>query len=121
MTSTSSTRARRLVRCLSAGLVAMAIATPAQARSLTQDGLPLAWIARPPADVQAPLDATPTSATPVILVHHAGFDWTDATIGAAATTGLIALLGAGLITITRSRRREREPRAAQQTPAPRRR
>jgi len=118
MTSTTSTCATRAARCLGAGLVALVLAAPGQARPYGPDGEQFPGVTRStaqlvPADVHDPPPVEPPSAVPtVVVVHHDGFDVADAAVGAAATTGLVALLGAGLIVTTRSRRREHSPRAA---------
>jgi hypothetical protein len=68
-------------------------------------------VARPtvtPADLRSPdaRDVTrPRTVVPVrvVTVGQAGFDWTDAAIGAGGAFGLALLLGGGASTITRRR------------------
>jgi hypothetical protein len=112
----STTFTARSARGIAAGLAVVALAAPAQARPLDPQtpypGVPPTAVLTP-ADVHDPSGAGPTAVqAPVVVIHSTGFDWADAGVGAAATGGLVALLGAGLIVTTRSRRRGHAPHVA---------
>jgi len=106
----SRTTTVRAARGLAAGLALFALAAPAQARPLEPEApypaaAPTTTRVSPAEADNAFAASHPASAPRVVVVHGTGFDWTDAGVGAAASGGIIVLLGAGLIVSTRSRRR----------------
>jgi hypothetical protein len=112
-TNTNSTVGRRRGARATAGLALLVLALPASAvaRPLGPDGEFADQMPTVSAIGSPTVAASRSGVTPVVIVRDGGFDWSDAAIGAAAASGVIALFGAGLIATTRGRR-EHTPHAA---------
>jgi hypothetical protein len=104
----SHRRSLRLSRPLAAGIAALALAAPAaQARPAQEpvvphgvgQNAPVYWAS--PDAVSA--DAPTSVSAPQVHSTDTGFDFTSAAVGAAGL-GLIALLAAGMTTLTGRRR-----------------
>jgi hypothetical protein len=79
---------------IAAALATLAVAAPFAAARPIEPG----YVAPEPVPVT---EGAPGVRT--IVVHQTGFDWLDATIGAAVAAGLLSLTGAGVLVVRRPR------------------